>query len=106
MLPDSYHLCRRLWSVYWQLLYGDPNVGNVTTYTVLALNPVENTVSMFRLKMAAKAVFLQCYLYQPRSWFIPSSRNHQQLQSLIEGIKDSYSGEVLGESTELMVLLK
>jgi LPXTG-site transpeptidase (sortase) family protein len=84
-------------------LYGDPNVGNVTTYTVLALNPGGNYCFYVQAQNGCKGGV--------PSNVVCSNQGHGSLQvlgtstnynPLVDGIKNSYGGAVLGESTELM----
>lgn len=84
-------------------LYGDPNVGNVTTYTVLALNPGGKYCFYVQAQNGCRG--------GSPSNVICTNQGTSPLRvlgvtdnynPLIDGIKDSYGGEVLGASTELM----
>ena len=84
-------------------LYGDPNVGNVTTYTVLALNPGGNYCFYVQAQNGCKGGVpsnVVCTNQGVGSFRVLGATDNYN--PLVEGIKDSFGGEVLGEATELM----
>ncbi|MCX6726472.1 MAG: sortase [Candidatus Shapirobacteria bacterium] len=84
-------------------LYGDPNVGNVTSYTVLALNPGGKYCFYVQAQNDCRGgnpSNVVCTNQGVGSFRVLGATDNYN--PLINGIKESYGGEVLGESTELM----
>jgi|GEM_PF-2532658 len=84
--------------------YGDPNVGNVTSYIVKSLNPGGNYCFYVQSQNGCAG--------GPQSNVVCTNQPQQNsfrvlgatdnYNPLVTGIKNSYGGEVLGTSTELM----
>jgi LPXTG-site transpeptidase (sortase) family protein len=83
-------------------LYGDPNVGNVTTYTVLALNPGGKYCFYVQAQNGCKGGVPSNVVCSNQGagslQVLGTSTNYNPL---VEGIKDSFGGEVLGAATML-----
>lgn len=83
-------------------IYGDPNVGNVTTYTVKALNPGGKYCFYVQAQNGCRG--------GSPSNVVCSNQGAGSLQilgvsdnfnPLVHGIRESYGGEILGATTEL-----
>lgn len=84
-------------------LYGDPNVGNVTSYTVLALNPGGNYCFYVQAQNDCRGgnpSNVVCTNQGVGSFRVLGASDNYN--PLVDGIKESYGGEILGDSTELM----
>lgn len=83
-------------------LYGDPNVGNVTTYTVLALNPGGKYCFYVQAQNGCKGGVPSNVVCSNQGagslQVLGASTNYNPL---VDGIKDSFGGEVLGTTTML-----
>ena len=83
-------------------LYGDPNVGNVTTYTVLALNPGGNYCFYVQAQNGCKGGIPSNVVCTNQPGTVRVLGVSTNDNPLIDGIKESFGGEVLGAFTELM----
>ncbi len=83
-------------------LYGDPNVGNVTSYTVLALNPGGNYCFYVQAQNGCKGGIPSNVVCTNQPGTIRVLGVSTNDNPLIDGIKESFGGEVLGAFTELM----
>jgi LPXTG-site transpeptidase (sortase) family protein len=83
-------------------LYGDPNVGNVTTYTVMALNPGGKYCFYVQAQNGCRGGIPSNVVCTNQAGGVRVLGASSNYNPLIDGIKESYSGAVLGASTELM----
>gem|GEM_PF-6335867 len=85
-------------------IYGDPNVGNVTTYTVLALNPGGNYCFYVQAQNGCRggspSNVVCTNQTTPGSIRVLGATDNDN--PLVDGIKNSYGGMILGATTELM----
>lgn len=84
--------------------YGDPNVGNVTSYIVKSLNPGGNYCFYVQSQngCAGGPQSNVVCTNQPQRGSLRVLGTTDNYNPLVNGIKNSYGGEVLGASTELM----
>ncbi|MFZ2152450.1 MAG: sortase [Microgenomates group bacterium] len=84
-------------------LYGDPNVGNVNTYTVLALSPGGKYCFYVQAQNGCRGGSpsnVVCTNQGAGSLQVLGAKTNYN--PLVDGIRQSYGGLVLGTSTELM----
>jgi LPXTG-site transpeptidase (sortase) family protein len=83
-------------------LYGDPNVGNVTSYTVKALNPGGKYCFYVQAQNGCKGGVPSNVVCSNQGTgslrILGVSDNYNPL---VDGIRESYGGDILGASTEL-----
>lgn len=83
-------------------LYGDPNVGNVTTYTVSALTPGGKYCFYVQAQNGCRGGSPSNVVCSGQAVgglnILGVSDNYNPL---VDGIKQSYGGQILGEATEL-----
>jgi len=83
-------------------IYGDPNVGNVTSYVVSSLNPGGNYCFYVQAQNGCRGGNPSNIVCTNQAGGVRVLGTSDNYNPLVDGIKESYGGEVLGASTELM----